>query len=87
MLTLKLTIEEAAILRTIVTSYLGDLRVEIIHTDTHEYRDMLKEQEVIVKKILEDLEAKSKKGRSVNGKLPIPQFSDRRLRPPMKRHP
>ncbi len=61
MITMKLTGEEAAILHNIVKTYIEDLRVEIMHTDRREYRDMLKQQEVLVRKILEELEAKSTK--------------------------
>lgn len=61
MITMKLTGEEAVILHNIVKTYIEDLRVEIMHTDRREYRDMLKQQEVLVRKILEELEAKSTK--------------------------
>jgi hypothetical protein len=61
MITLRLNNDEAEILRNIVASFIENLRVEIMHTDRREYRDMLKRQEIIVKKILEGLEAKSMK--------------------------
>ncbi|NOH03434.1 MAG: hypothetical protein HND47_16475 [Chloroflexi bacterium] len=61
MITLRLNNDEAVILRNIVRSFIEELRVEIMHTDKREYRDMLKQQEIIVKKILEELEAKGTK--------------------------
>jgi hypothetical protein len=56
-----LTEEETMILHNIVKASFEDLRVEILHTDRREYREMLKQQEIIVKKILEELESKSMK--------------------------
>lgn len=61
MITMKLTDEEAMILRSIVKTSIEDLRVEIMHTDRREYREMLKQQEEIVKKIMAELEAKTMK--------------------------
>jgi len=61
MITLKLNDEEAMILYNIVESFLENLRVEVLHTDRREYREMLKQQEITVKKILEELEAKGVK--------------------------
>lgn len=60
MITLK-NDEEAVILHNIVATFLEDQRVEILHTDRREHREMLKQQEMIVKNILEDLEAKGVK--------------------------
>ena len=61
MITMKLTDEEAVILHNIIKAFFEELRMEIMHTDRREYRDMLKQQEVIVRKMLEDLEAKTEK--------------------------
>ena len=58
MITLKLDDKEAVILHNIIASFMEELRVEIMHTDRREYREMLKQQETIVRKILEDLETK-----------------------------
>ncbi len=43
---------EAATLREILESYLGDLRMEIAATDAQEFRDKLKEREEVVKAVL-----------------------------------
>jgi hypothetical protein len=59
MITMKLTDEEAVILHSIIKASIEDLRVEILHTDRREYREMLKKQEEIIKKILEELDAKA----------------------------
>jgi len=56
MITLQLTYDEAALLHTMVEDYLGDLRVEINHTQKLDYRETLKKQEVLVRKLLHDLE-------------------------------
>ena len=61
MITMKLNDEEAMILHNIIKNFIEELRMEIMHTDRREYRDMLKQQEVIVRKMLEDLEAKTEK--------------------------
>ena len=61
MITVKLTDEEAVILQDIVETFIEGIRVEIMHTDKREYREMLKQQEKVVKKILEQLETKALK--------------------------
>lgn len=61
MITMKLNDDEAMILHNIIKNFIEELRMEIMHTDRREYRDMLKQQEVIVRKMLEDLEAKTEK--------------------------
>jgi hypothetical protein len=52
---LDLTIEEAQILNEVLTSYLSDLRFEIANTDSGFFREGLKEKEVFLKRIIEDL--------------------------------
>ena len=61
MITVKLTEEEAMILQDIIETFIEGIRVEILHTDKREYREMLKQQEKVVQKILEQLEAKALK--------------------------
>jgi hypothetical protein len=61
MITVKLTEEEAVILQDIVETFIEGIRVEIMHTDKREYREMLKQQEKVVKKILDELQAKELK--------------------------
>ena len=63
MITIRFTDEEAVILSNIVVSFLEDLHAEIMYTDRHsrEYREMLEQEEKIVKKILEELQAKAVK--------------------------
>ena len=51
MIDLKLTNEEAADLKEILTSYVSDLRMEIADTDKYEFREGLKQR----KKFLNDL--------------------------------
>ncbi len=43
---------EAATLREILESYLGDLRMEIAATDAQEFREALKRREEVVKAVL-----------------------------------
>ena len=52
---LNLTAEEAEVLSEILTSYLSDLRMEISHTDSGFFREGLKDKEVLLKKVIEDL--------------------------------
>jgi hypothetical protein len=52
-----LTQEEAAALRRVLSSYLSDLLTEIAHTDSWQFRQNLKHEEVLLKKLLEQLDA------------------------------
>ena len=55
MSTLELSPEEFRLLREILTSYLGELRVEISRTDTRDFRDNLKEREAVVRRLIDRL--------------------------------
>lgn len=57
MATIKITHEEAAMMREILQSYLSDLRLEIADTEKKRFRDVLKNQELFVKEFLARLEA------------------------------
>ncbi|MDX1661266.1 MAG: hypothetical protein R3326_05700 [Gemmatimonadota bacterium] len=48
-----LTGEEREILRTVLESYLSDLRMEIANTDSKDFREMLKQRKQVVRKVLE----------------------------------
>jgi hypothetical protein len=52
-----LTQEEAAALRRVLSSYVSDLLTEIAHTDSWQFRQNLKHEEVLLKKLLEQLDA------------------------------
>ena len=52
-----LTQEEAATLRRVLTNYVSDLRMEIAETDSWQFRQNLKREEVLLKKLLEQLDA------------------------------
>ena len=52
---LDLTIEEAQMLNEVLTGYLSDLRFEIANTDSGFFREGLKEREIFIKRIIEDL--------------------------------
>jgi hypothetical protein len=52
---IELSAEEAATMRQILESYLGDLRMEIADTDAMEYRTELKEREALLKSVIERL--------------------------------
>ncbi len=49
---LNLTDTEALVLEGVLESYLSDLRMEIADTDQMDFREKLKQEEVVVKKIL-----------------------------------
>jgi hypothetical protein len=52
-----LTPEEAATLRRILSNYVSDLRVEITNTDSWQFRQNLKHEEVLLRKLVEQLDA------------------------------
>lgn len=52
---LDLDLKKADILKNILERYLGDLRMEIADTDNKDYREKLKEEEVVVKELIEKL--------------------------------
>jgi hypothetical protein len=53
---IQLSPEEVLLLREILESYLGDLRAEVHHTETFEYRDTLKHKEATLEKLLQQLQ-------------------------------
>jgi hypothetical protein len=55
MLQIELTDEEQHILKEILESDLSDLRMEICETDDRTFKDMLKNKEQMMEKILEML--------------------------------
>ena len=61
MIAVKLNDEEAVILQDILETFIEGIRVEIMHTDKREYRELLKQQEKVVKKILDELQTKELK--------------------------
>ena len=54
---LDLTGPEAELLRELAEEWLADLRLEIGHTDSKDYREALKWRESLLRDILERLEA------------------------------
>jgi hypothetical protein len=52
-----LTQEEAAALRRVLSSYVSDLLTEIAHTDSWQFRQNLKREALLLKKLLEQLDA------------------------------
>jgi len=55
MTVLQLNEQQAAMLRKVLSSYLGDLRMEISNTDSMAFRDNLKEEEQFIKELMERL--------------------------------
>lgn len=55
MLQINLTAEEATTLKDVLTGYVSDLRMEIAGTDAMDLRERLKEEEVFLKKLLQQL--------------------------------
>ena len=51
MIELDLDDEERAILKTVLESYLSDLRMEIADTDRQDFREMLKERKAVLIKV------------------------------------
>ena len=52
-----LTQEEVAVLRKALSTYISDLRMEIVDTDSWNFRQTLKHEEVVLKKLVEQLDA------------------------------
>ena len=57
MVQISLTHEEAATLRGVLNNYVSDLRMEIADTDSQPFRDNLKREEAMLKKLLQRLDA------------------------------
>jgi hypothetical protein len=55
MLDLDLTVAERAVLRTMLESEIAELREEIAHTDSLEFRDGLKERRRVLQKVYDAL--------------------------------
>jgi hypothetical protein len=55
MVQLTLTAEETAMLGEMLASYLSDVRMEIADTDAMDFREHLKQREVFLKKLLQEL--------------------------------
>lgn len=52
---LELTPDEALLLKEILQSHLGDLRMEIADTDLQSFRDKLRSNEELIKRIIDRL--------------------------------
>jgi hypothetical protein len=52
-----LTQEEAAALKGVLSNYVSDLRMEVADTDSMQFREDLKRQEALLKKLLQQLDA------------------------------
>lgn len=57
MIQLTLDEREARILAEVLQSYLSDLRMEIADTDRMDFREMLKEREAVLNRLLAELPA------------------------------
>ena len=53
--TLKLSSEEAYVLRETLTSYLSELRMEIVDTDRKDFRDQLKHRRALLERVVDAL--------------------------------
>ena len=56
MITLELDAGDAEVLTEALQSYLSELHTEIAHTDTYDYREMLKERRAALRRVLATLE-------------------------------
>jgi hypothetical protein len=50
------TTEELELLREIVRHQLGQVAVEVFHTDTHDFKELLKHRQVVLEGMLHKLE-------------------------------
>ena len=58
MIQVTLTESDAAAVKKVLESYLGDLRMEIADTDSQEFRERLKQEEQAVTRAVEQLRGK-----------------------------
>jgi len=56
MIRLGLTPNEASALKEVLMSYLSDLRMEIADTDSMTFREGLKQREIFLKRLIDELE-------------------------------
>ena len=63
-LTLTLEDQDRELLSRVLTDYLGDLRMEIRHTEDHDLRERKHRDEDIIKSMLDQLSAARSAGRS-----------------------
>jgi len=56
MFNIELTAEEAELLKDIFQSYFNDLRMEISHTDSMDFRDYLKSKEALLRRLMHELD-------------------------------
>jgi len=55
MVQINLTPDEVGMLRDILNHYLSDLRMEVADTDTLDFREKLKQEEVFLNRLLQQL--------------------------------
>ena len=56
--TIQLSADEASVLREVLQSYHDSLLREISHSDTREFKDMLRSRETVVSRTLEQLDSR-----------------------------
>ncbi len=57
MIHLELTEEEQHLLADVLDTNIGELRLEIANTDNAEYREMLKQRERVLRRLLAELQS------------------------------
>jgi hypothetical protein len=58
MVQLTLTDQDAATLKRALETYLSDLRMEVADTDAQDFREDLKQEESVIKRLVEQLEGR-----------------------------
>ena len=58
MKTIQLSADEASVLREVLKSYHDSLLLEISHSDTRQFKDMLRSRETVVSRTLEQLDSR-----------------------------
>ena len=56
--TIQLSADEASVLREVLQSYHDSLLLEISHSDTREFKDMLRSRETVVSRTIEQLDSR-----------------------------
>jgi len=55
----QLTAEEKDVLRDVLTHEIETIKIEVFHTDTHEFKEMLKRRRVVLEQLLDKMNAAS----------------------------
>ncbi len=56
-MTVELALEEVEVLREVLSHHISEMDVEVLRTDTHDYKEMLKHRRAVLERVLARREA------------------------------